>query len=120
MGINRDGLGHTLVNFRHLIHTGHRLNDKPFVFPSQVQQVIHVQDRPEIEWFVPIPMKTRETYDLGKDGKDENVFFMDTEPHIIEIVGASEAEIDATSLVKGTNIEDDHKEDIDEEDVLDS
>ena len=65
-------------------------------------------------------MKPRERYDLGEDGEDENVFFMDTEPHIIEIEGASEVEIDATSLVEGIYIQDDHMEDIDEEDELDS
>ena len=90
------------------------------MFASQVQQVIYVQDRRETEWFVPIPMKPRERYDLGEDGEDENVFFMDTEPHIIEIEGASEVEIDATSLVEGIYIQDDHMEDIDEEDELDS
>jgi len=101
-GIKRDRLGYKLVNFRDLIHTGHRLNDEPFVLPSQVQQAIYVQDRQETEWFIPIPMKLRETYDLGEDAEDENVLFMDTESHIIEIKGASKAEIDAASLVEGT------------------
>ena len=68
-GIKRDGLGYTLVIFRYLIHTGHRLNEEPIVFPSQVRQVIYVQDWRETEWFVPIPMKSRETYDLGEDAK---------------------------------------------------
>ena len=118
-GVKRDGLGYTLVNFANLIHTGHRLNDEPFVFPSQVQQVIYIQDRRDTEWFVPVPMKPRETYDLGDDAEDENAFLVDTESHIIGIEGATEAEIDATSLVEGIYVEDDHMEDIDEEHELD-
>ena len=78
---------------RDRIHTGHRLNDEPFVFPSQVQQVICIQDRRETEWFVPVPIKPRETYDLGDDAEDENVFLV--------------------------YVEDDHMEDIDEEHELD-
>ena len=57
---------------------------------------------------------------LGKMVKMKMCFFMDTEPHIIEIEGASEAEIHVTSLVERTYTEDDHIEDIDKEDELDS
>jgi len=60
-------------------------------------------------------MKLRETYDHGEDAEDINVFFMDTKSYIIDIERASEAEIDTTSLIKGTYIKDDHMEDIDEE-----
>ena len=89
------------------------------MFPSQVQQVIYVQDWRETEWFVPIPMKPRETYDLREDAKDENAFLVDTESHIIDIQRASEVEIDATSLVEGIYVEDVHMEEIDEEYELD-
>ena len=57
-GIVIDNLGCTLVNFDNLIHTGSRINDDPFVLPSQVQQVTYVHPRKH-NWCVPIPMKPR-------------------------------------------------------------
>lgn len=44
-GLKKDKLGFTMVNFSHLIHTGDRLGDEPYVFASQADQVIYVQDR---------------------------------------------------------------------------
>ncbi|KAH0688857.1 hypothetical protein KY289_016215 [Solanum tuberosum] len=51
----KDDLGFTLVNFSHLIHSGDRISDEPFVFAGQAQQVIFVQDPEDHEWFVPRP-----------------------------------------------------------------
>jgi hypothetical protein len=44
MGMKQDEFGFTLVNFSRLIHTGEKVDDDPFVFSSQVEQVFYVQD----------------------------------------------------------------------------
>lgn len=35
-GYKEDNYGISLVNFNHLIHTGERINDDPFILSSQV------------------------------------------------------------------------------------
>lgn len=82
-GIIIDNLGCTLVNFDNLIHTGSRINDDPFVLPSQVQQVTYVQDPRKHNWYVPIPMKPRDTYDVGDDEfQDGGVLFVGNESQL--------------------------------------
>ncbi|KAH0735547.1 hypothetical protein KY285_011254 [Solanum tuberosum] len=56
-GVMKDDLGFTLGNFSHLIHSGDRISDEPFVFAGQAQQVIFVQDPEDHEWFVPRSIK---------------------------------------------------------------
>lgn len=36
-GVKQDTLGFTLVRFSHLIHSGDRLSDEPFIFASQAE-----------------------------------------------------------------------------------
>lgn len=65
-GIKEDALGFTLVNFSHLIHTGDRESHEPFIFASQAQQVIFVQDPHDHEWFIPKKIKPRDVFDMGE------------------------------------------------------
>jgi hypothetical protein len=39
-----DRFGITVVNRKHLIHTGHKLSDAPFILASQATQVYYVED----------------------------------------------------------------------------
>jgi len=66
-GVMKDDLGFTLVNFSHLIHSGDRISDEPFVFAGQAQQVIFVQDPEDHEWFVPRSIKPRDILDMGEE-----------------------------------------------------
>lgn len=66
-GIRKDSLGFTLVNFSRLRHTGDHLNDEPFVFPSQAEQVIFIQDPKDHEWFIPRQIIPRDAFDLSME-----------------------------------------------------
>ncbi|XP_059292354.1 uncharacterized protein LOC132045788 [Lycium ferocissimum] len=66
-GVKEDELGFTLVNFSHLIDSGDRGSDEPFIFANQAQQVIFVQDPKDREWFVPRPIKPRDIFDMGEE-----------------------------------------------------
>lgn len=61
-GVKQDSSNFTLVNFSHLIHSGDRESDEPFVFASQAQQVIFVQDPHGHEWFIPRLIKPRDIF----------------------------------------------------------
>ncbi|XP_044447176.1 uncharacterized protein, partial [Triticum aestivum] len=52
VGIQTDEFGFILVNKSRKIHTGDQLEDDPFVFSSQVQQVFYVQDPKAELWNV--------------------------------------------------------------------
>lgn len=55
-------------------HTqGDHTLDESFVFASQAQQIIFVQDHWDHEWFVPLPIKSRNIFDFGEDSFDENI-----------------------------------------------
>jgi hypothetical protein len=49
-GLRQDEFGFTLVNFSRKIHTGEKIEDDPFVFSSQVEQVFYVQDPKAEAW----------------------------------------------------------------------
>lgn len=76
-GMKKDKLGFTLVNLSRSIHTGGRLSDEPFVFASQVQQVMYVQDRAEPEWYIPRPIRPRDNFDMGDDDDAESELDVD-------------------------------------------
>ncbi|XP_056685592.1 uncharacterized protein [Spinacia oleracea] len=116
-GLRRDSLGYTHVNFSHLIHTGGRVNDEPYVFPSQVSQVIYIQDCRELDWFTPTPMKPRDLYDIGEDDHHDEHHAVGA--HSIADQGDMEDDIDnlpSTIVSEGIYVDDDHIEDTDEED----
>ncbi|KAG1362426.1 hypothetical protein COCNU_10G006450 [Cocos nucifera] len=66
-GIRKDSLGFTIINFSRLTHTGDHLNDEPFVFPSQAEQVIFVQDPKDREWFIPRQIIPRDAFDWSME-----------------------------------------------------
>ncbi|XP_021745300.1 uncharacterized protein LOC110711232 isoform X2 [Chenopodium quinoa] len=71
-GIKIDKLKFTLVNLSRSMYSGNRLTDEPFVFSSQVHQVIYVQDRTARDWYIPIPIKPRDTFDMGDEDSEPN------------------------------------------------
>ncbi|PKA59075.1 hypothetical protein AXF42_Ash001168 [Apostasia shenzhenica] len=66
MGIKRDDLGFTLVNFSRLVHTGEKLEHDPFVFSLQVEQVFYVENPKNNNWFIVIRTRPRDLFDMVK------------------------------------------------------
>lgn len=64
-GICKDDFGFTLVNFFRKIHTGKKLDDDPFVFSSQVEQVFYVEDPKAKGWNVVVRVRPRDLFDMG-------------------------------------------------------
>jgi hypothetical protein len=64
-GIKQDEFGFTLVNFSRLIHTGERLDDDPYVFSSQVEQVFYVDDPKNKDWSVVVKTRPRDLFEVG-------------------------------------------------------
>lgn len=116
-GIRKDGLDCTLVNFCHLIHTCSRLIDEPFVFPSQVQQVIYAADPREPEWFVLLQIKPRDAYDVEEYDFQDNIGFVGNVQDMVEVQGDTSTEIDELPLTasEGTYVDDDHMYDNEED-----
>ena len=67
VGIQTDEFGFTLVNKSRKIHTGDELEDDPFVFSSQVQQVFYVQDPKAELWNVVVEVRPCDLFDMGVD-----------------------------------------------------
>ncbi|KAF2299871.1 hypothetical protein GH714_005182 [Hevea brasiliensis] len=66
-GIKINALGFTLVNLSKLVHIGVHVNDEPFVFASQVQQVFYIKDVIKPYWHVIIETKPRDFYEMGDE-----------------------------------------------------
>ena len=66
MGVHKDEMGFTTVNFKHLLYSGQCKLDEPFVFPSQTEQVFYVEDDLSPNWHVVIRSKIRDIYDIGE------------------------------------------------------
>ncbi|KAF5442008.1 hypothetical protein F2P56_036986 [Juglans regia] len=66
-GFKEDEFGFSLVNFSHLVHTGNRITDDPFVLSSQVSQVYYVADERCPNWVVVVKTKPRDVYDTGEE-----------------------------------------------------
>lgn len=64
-GYKKDDLGHTMVNFSRLIHTGNSEEDEPYVLASQARLVYYVEDLKEKGWSVVVHVKPRDLYDMG-------------------------------------------------------
>jgi hypothetical protein len=66
-GVKKDKKGYTLVNFSHLIYTGNKLENEPFIFANQAVQVLYVEDQIIPGWSVVMKSKPRDVYDTGKE-----------------------------------------------------
>ncbi|KAG6683455.1 hypothetical protein I3842_12G014100 [Carya illinoinensis] len=66
-GFKVDEFGFTLVNFSHLVHTGSRITNDPFVLSSQISQVFSVTDERCPNWVVVVKTKPRDVYDTGEE-----------------------------------------------------
>ncbi|KAF2308873.1 hypothetical protein GH714_022479 [Hevea brasiliensis] len=67
MGVKQDEYGFTLLNFSRLIHTGEKVDDDPYVFSSQVEQVFYVQDPKNTNWHAVVKVKSRDSFDVVND-----------------------------------------------------
>ncbi|XP_044391269.1 uncharacterized protein [Triticum aestivum] len=67
VGIQTDEFGFTLVNKSGKIHTGDELEDDPFVFSSQVQQIFFVQDPKAELWNVVVEVRPHDLFDMGAE-----------------------------------------------------
>ena len=71
-----DKFGITDVNHKHLIQTGDKLSDEPFILASQAKQVYYVEDPIATDWWaVRQPPNQRDLYDMFGvgNGNDEQV-----------------------------------------------
>lgn len=71
-GVSRDDLGYTLINTSRLTHTGKNMEDEPYIFATQAEQVFYIKDQREPHQSVAIKMKPKDAYDLGDDEMRED------------------------------------------------
>jgi hypothetical protein len=71
-GYKKDEYGFVLVNFSHLIHTGERITDDPFILSSQASQVYYIADERNPNWVVVVTTKPRDVYDIGEGQANED------------------------------------------------
>ncbi|BAF17164.2 Os05g0342600 [Oryza sativa Japonica Group] len=64
-GMKNDEFRFSLVNFSRKIHTGEKLDDDPFVFSSQVEQVFYSEDPKTEGWHVVTRFRPRDLFDMG-------------------------------------------------------
>ncbi|XP_066161921.1 uncharacterized protein [Oryza sativa Japonica Group] len=64
-GMKNDEFRFSLVNFSRKIHTGEKLDDDPFVFSSQVEQVFYSEDPNTEGWHVVTRFRPRDLFDMG-------------------------------------------------------
>ncbi|XP_052137356.1 uncharacterized protein LOC127755729 [Oryza glaberrima] len=64
-GMKNDEFWFSLVNFSRKIHTGQKLDDDPFVFSSQVEQVFYSEDPKTEGWHVVTRFRPRDLFDMG-------------------------------------------------------
>ncbi|KAH1106574.1 hypothetical protein J1N35_010342 [Gossypium stocksii] len=50
--VKKDQFGFIMVNFSRLIHTRQQLIDEPYVFSSQVKQVLYLKDPTDDGWYI--------------------------------------------------------------------
>ncbi|KAM3376735.1 hypothetical protein P3S68_009148 [Capsicum galapagoense] len=77
-GIKIDQFGITSVNFSHLIYTGAKEIDEPFILATDARMVYYVDDPIDEDWYVVCHMKPRDIYDM------RDVDFMDLEEPDLE------------------------------------
>lgn len=71
-GLQTDVFGFTLVNFSRMMHTGEELEDEPFVFSSQAEQIFYVEDGKTEEWHVVRQFRPRDLFDTGTESSLNN------------------------------------------------
>ena len=71
-GLRQDEFGYSHVNFSRKIHTGDKLDDDPFVFSSQIQQVFYVQNPKAEPWNTVVRVSPRDNFDMGVELNEES------------------------------------------------
>ena len=68
-----DRFGITDVHRKHLIHTGHKLSDEPFILASQATQVYYVEDPLAPDWLaIRQPPNQQDLYDMFGTGEENS------------------------------------------------
>ena len=65
--VKKDGLGFTSINFSHLLYTGTRLDDEPYIEAKDARMVYYVEDTVDKGWCIPVHIKPRDVYDMGDE-----------------------------------------------------
>lgn len=68
--MKKDALGFTSINFSHLIHTGEREDDEPYVEASEAQMVYFIEDKTDKGWCIPVHLKPRDLFEMGEDAEE--------------------------------------------------
>lgn len=76
--MKKDVLGFTSISFSHLIHTGDREDDEPYIQASEGQLVYYVEDKMDEGWYTPVHLKPRDLFDMG-EGPIETTY--ESEPY---------------------------------------
>ncbi|CAK8566063.1 unnamed protein product [Lathyrus sativus] len=66
-GIKIDKLGFTSINFTKLLHSGEHEDNEPYIQASEAQMVFYVDDVNEHGWSIPVHLKPRDLYDMGRN-----------------------------------------------------
>lgn len=85
-GYKKDTFGFELVNFSHLIHTGSRFYDEPYVLSTQATPTFYVKDNRQGDWVTVVNIKPRDVYDVGNgaESDDDNDNYQDNECYDIQ------------------------------------
>ncbi|KAK4432247.1 hypothetical protein Salat_0986800 [Sesamum alatum] len=63
-GLKIDHFKFTLVNFNHVMYTGIKYSDEPYILSTQAEQVWYVDDPLEPDWKVVVKMNRRDNFDI--------------------------------------------------------
>lgn len=101
--IKKDPLGFTSINFSHLIHTGEREDDEPFIKASEAQLVYYVEDKVNVGWCTPVHVKPRDVFDMGEYAK-ETTYESETNQQQLAMLW-SDSNIEAQLCRPGVHVE---------------
>lgn len=82
-GVRKDDLGYTPVNTSRLMHTGENIQEEPYIFATQAEQVFYIQDHGDPHWSIAIKMKPKDGCDLEDDDMREDI---ENEPYHVTLL----------------------------------
>ena len=85
-GIRTDDFGFTLVSFARLIHTSDNDDDKLYIQASEAQMMYYVEDELHKNWCIPVHLKPKDMYKMGKDDVDDFHQFEPFEQQDLELL----------------------------------
>ena len=70
------------MNFSQQVHSGEKIEDEPFVFANQVDQVFYTKDRTNPGWSFVTKVTPRDNFDMGEEWND-----IESEPYHVSNLG---------------------------------